>query len=159
MNRTNFYLVVVGLCLLQVLGGCDGNVLVDTNLGLPKRNWTYVNKAKATVEVKNAAEKHNIYFKLRHTAEYRYANIYVLFHLKVGGKTVSRRYEYKLAEADGQWRGSGSGNLYTYELPLLTNYSFGAPGKYELEIEQNMRDNPLKEVSDVGISVSRVAAN
>jgi gliding motility-associated lipoprotein GldH len=155
MNKIPFFVLVIVLAGMQLLTGCDTSMEVDTIMEIPKRNWTYVNKVKAAIDVKEVTSRHNIYFKLRHTADYRYSNIYVLFHLKKGGKTLSRRYEYRLAQPDGQWNGSGSGNLYTYKLPLLTNYSFGSAGRYELEIEQNMRDNPLKEISDVGISISK----
>ena len=135
--------------------GCKTNTVADLNVAMPERNWSYVNKLKASVDVKDAAQKYSIHFKLRHTADYRYANIFVLFRLKgPDGKTVTRRFEYRLAQVDGQWLGSGSGNLYTYELPVLTGFSFPAAGKYELEVEQNMRDNPLKEVSDAGLTVS-----
>lgn len=143
--------------LMFLLGGCDPNNIVDVNQTMPSRNWSYANKVKATVEISDSNKAYNIYFKLRHTADYRYSNIFVLLNVKAAQKKRSRRYEFRLAQADGQWNGSGSGNLYTYDFPLLTRFKFPAPGKYELELEQNMRDNPLKEVSDAGIKM--VVAN
>jgi len=38
---------------------------------------------------------------------------------------------------------------------FLTNYKFPAKGVYHFEIEQNMRDNPLREVNDVGLRVEK----
>lgn len=137
-----------------LLSGCDTNNIADSNHTMPSRNWSYADKVKMVVDIKDSSKPYNIYFKLRHTADYRYSNIFVLLNVKTAKKKRSRRYEFKLAQADGQWNGSGSGNLYTYTFPLLTNFKFPDSGKYELEIEQNMRDNPLKEISDVGITVS-----
>lgn len=151
MNRSKILLLFVAL--LVVFSGCDTNNIADTNQTMPSRNWSYANKVKVMVDIKDSNKLFNIYFKLRHTADYRYSNIFVLFNVKSPQKKRNRRYEFKLAQADGQWNGSGSGNLYTYTFPLLTNFKFPAPGKYELELEQNMRDNPLKEISDVGIKV------
>jgi gliding motility-associated lipoprotein GldH len=153
MNKLRFLLLLgfIGI----VAAGCDTNNLVDVNAGMPKRNWTYVNKIQADVDVKDISKKYTIYFKLRHTADYRYSNIFVLLRIKdPHQKTVTRRFEFKLAQADGQWLGSGSGNLYTYKLPLIQDYRFPESGKYQFEIEQNMRDNPLKEVSDAGLAVA-----
>jgi len=143
---------------IALLSGCDENHLVDSNTALPERNWNYANKIKTVIEIKDAGQPVSIYFKLRLTNNYKYSNIFVLFDLHGSGlKKQTRRYEYRLAQPDGQWNGSGSGNLYTYLLPLLTNYKFPAAGKYALEIEQNMRDNPLKEISDAGIKVVKSA--
>lgn len=149
------FLLFFAAVVVFFVSGCDTNNLADTNMSLPARNWSYENKAKVVIEVKDSSKPLDIYFKLRHTADYRYSNIFILLHIKGGGVArQTKRYEYRLAQPDGQWNGSGSGNLFTYTLPLLTDYKFAVPGKYELEIEQNMRDNPLKEISDVGIKVS-----
>ncbi|MGY4383430.1 gliding motility-associated lipoprotein GldH [Pedobacter sp. UYP24] len=136
--------------------GCDTNTIVDSNVAMPSRNWSYANRISAVVEVKDAAKMFNIYLKLRHTADYRYSNLFVLLHIEgAGEKKQTKRYEYRLALQDGQWIGAGSGNLFTYTLPLLTNYKFPKAGKYRFEVEQNMRDNPLREVSDAGIKISQ----
>ena len=140
---------------IVLLLGCDQGKLVDSNISMPSRNWNYANKVKVQVDIKDNKQALDIHFKLRHTADYRYSNIFVLLHIKSAGKKRTIRYEYKLAQPDGKWNGSGSGNLFTYTLPMLTNYKFPAQGVYELEVEQNMRDNPLAEISDVGIRVSK----
>ena len=146
-------LILFATVFSLLFSGCDINNIVDVNHTMPSRNWSYADKVKAIVDIKDSNKAYHIYFKLRHTSDYRYSNVFVLLNLKTAQRKRSRRYEFKLAQPDGQWNGSGSGNLYTYAFPLLTNFKFPAPGKYELELEQNMRDNPLTEISDVGIKV------
>ncbi len=127
---------------------------------MPDRNWSYVNKVGVTLEVKDASRPYIVSFRLRHTADYGYSNIFILLSLKgPGQKKIVKRYEYKLAQPDGMWLGSGSGNLFTHDLHLLTSYRFPVAGKYEIKVEQNMRDNPLKEISDVGLNVSEDQPN
>lgn len=155
MNN-NRILVLFAALFILLFSGCDTNNVADVNQIMRARNWSYADKVKATVEITDSNKTYNIYFKLRHTSDYRYSNIFVRLNLKTAQLKRSRRYEFKLAQADGQWNGSGSGNLYTYTFPLLTGFKFPAPGTYELELEQNMRDNPLKEISDVGIRVAAV---
>ena len=143
---------VAWLCIL--LSGCDTDTLVDVNLTMPSRNWTYVNKVKAVVVVADHNQPLDIYFNLRHTNDYRYSNIFVLLHINGAGQKESTiRYQFKLAQPDGKWNGAGSGNIFGYTFRLLTDYKFPINGKYELEVEQNMRDNPLREISDAGITV------
>ena len=155
MNRNKLFIrCFIGIAVVLACS-CTTNNVVDINVEMPQRNWSYVNKIKGVVEVKDATKSYGIYFRLRNTADYGYSNVFVLLHIKASGqKKVSRRYEYKVAEADGKWLGSGSGNLFTHNWVMLRNYHFPAPGKYEIEVEQNMRDNPLKEISDAGLSVA-----
>lgn len=141
------------LCLLFL--GCKHNNLVDTNLSLPENNWAYAKSVKAEVEVKDISPKYQVYFKFRHTNAYRYANLFVLFNLKGNGLNKKLRYQFQLAKADGTWTGKGSGDIFTQNFIVLKNFQFPKPGKYTIEIEQNMRDNPLIGVSDVGVSVSK----
>lgn len=136
-----------------MVSSCTENNLVDTNDAVAENNWTYAKSAKASFEIKDVNKPYNIYFKLRHTADYRYANLFVLAHLKGNGLNRNTRYEFKLAQLDGTWTGKGSGDIFSNNFTLLTNYRFAKPGKYEIEVEQNMRDNPLVGISDVGITV------
>lgn len=144
------------ICMLMLgMYGCTTNNLIDTNQDMPQRNWSYVNPIKALAEVKDPAKAYDLKFKLRHTADYRYSNIFILVHIS-GPRLpkVTRRYQYKLAEPDGLWLGNGSGNLYSYTLPILSGFHFPQAGNYLIEVEQNMRDNPLTEISDAGITVA-----
>lgn len=147
-----FFLFFVPILAMQAC--VDQNVKVDTYEKIPKNNWTYINPIKATVNVTDSTQAYNIYVNFRHTADYKYANIWLRFHI-IGPnqKDVPMRQEFQLAMPDGQWLGTGSGNLFTYQLIYKENYKFASVGKYTLIVEQNMRDNPLKEISDVGIYV------
>lgn len=147
--------LILSGCLLLVItffSGCTSGV-VDSNLEIADRRWTYRNHITTPFEIKDNTKAYNIYFKLRHTADYKYSNIFILVHFKDGKSVSTKRYQYKLAKNDGEWLGSGSGNIFNYTLPLLTNYHFPHTGKFSIEIEQNMRDNPLLEVSDAGIRI------
>ncbi|WP_316735725.1 gliding motility lipoprotein GldH [Pedobacter aquatilis] len=143
------------LLIVTFFLGCKPSV-VDSNNEIPERKWTYRNRIITSFEIKDYTKTYNLYFKLRHTADYKYSNIFILAHFIDGKNKVTKRYQYKLAKNDGEWLGSGSGNIFNYNLPLLTKHHFPKNGKFSIEIEQNMRDNPLLEVSDAGILVEEV---
>lgn len=154
LNRKHTFLLGF-LLTVSLLVSCTAGI-IDSNVEIADRRWTYRNHISTAFEIKDNTKAYNIYFKLRHTADYKYANIFILAHFKDGKNMVTKRYQYKLAKNDGEWLGSGSGNLFSYTLPMLTGYHFPRNGKFEIEIEQNMRDNPLIEVSDVGVLVDSV---
>ena len=142
-----FFLIVASFLM-----GCTSSV-IDSNHKVPERKWTYRNHIVNSFEIKDNTKAYNIYFKLRHTADYKYSNIFILAHFGTGKNVITRRYQYKLAKNDGEWLGSGSGNIFSYTLPMQTNYHFPGNGKFSIEIEQNMRDNPLLEVVDLGVLI------
>jgi len=139
--------------VLFTLFGCNFNAVIDTNQSIAENQWLYANTTKAEFDITDVSKPYRVNFKLRINTEYRYSNLYVLATLKDAKRRKKVRYQFKLAKEDGQWLGKGSGDLYTYTFPLLKNHHFADTGKYSIEIEQNMRDNPLLGVSDIGIEV------
>lgn len=148
------------VCVLitMLLGSCtDPGAIVDTNTQIADHNWSYVNRAKFDCKIDDEKAAYNLYFNLRVTDAYKYSNLFVLIHQKSpNGYIKTTRYELKLASKDGEWLGKGSGSLYSYQVPFQSGIKFPVKGIYHFEIEQNMRDNPLHEVSDVGIRVEKM---
>jgi gliding motility-associated lipoprotein GldH len=129
---------------------------MDKSTSIDNQNWSYANMVKYDVTIDNPNTYYNLYLNLRVTGDYKYSNLFILFHKSGPGiKLTTTRFEFKLANADGEWLGTGSGNLYSYQTPFITNFKFPAKGVYHFAIEQNMRDNPLHEVSDVGLRVEK----
>lgn len=157
MIRGKLLLAAIFIGLISTFSACnEPGTLVDQRTEIKKQTWFYTNKFKANVKVEDTSVPYNVYFILRHAAEYKYSNIFILMHqTSPDHQTKTIRYEFKLANPDGEWLGNGSGNLYSYRLALKTNYRFPVAGTYSFILEQNMRDNPLREVSDVGLKVEK----
>ena len=158
MNFIKKLFLTAAFLSISILGiSCqDTKTITDTNQEISSRNWDYIKKVSIPVTIQDENIPYNIYINLRHTADYKYANIFLLVHTtEPDGKKTTERKEFKLAYPDGQWLGKGSGNLYSYQLPYKMNYRFAKKGKYTFQLEQNMRDNPLREVTDAGIRIEK----
>jgi len=152
----NIGFTLVLLVALSLSACTDKNAVIDQNIEITNNNWAYTNKIKCEVKIDDASIPYNLYLNLRVTADYKYSNLFVLINQTSPDKKEHlTRFEFKLADKDGEWLGEGSGNIYSYQIPFRTNYKFPAKGVYQVEIEQNMRDNPLREVSDVGLRVEK----
>ncbi|QEM13218.1 gliding motility lipoprotein GldH [Mucilaginibacter rubeus] len=145
------------LLITMFAGSCtDPNSIIDTNTEIADHNWSYVNRVNFDVKINDEKAAYNQYLNLRVTGNYKYSNIFVLvYQITPDKKTQTTRFEVKLANPDGEWLGKGSGNLYSYQVLLRKNYHFPSKGVYRFQIEQNMRDNPLHEISDVGLRVEK----
>jgi len=151
------YLILLTSIICLFLYSCsDKKGIIDVNTEVPNRNWTYVNKFGYEAKIENENLSYNLFMNLRVTADYKYSNLFVLItQIGPDKKPLIKRYELTLANKEGVWLGEGSGNLYNYQLRYLHNYKFPKKGVYRFYIEQNMRDNPLREVSDVGMRVEK----
>jgi gliding motility-associated lipoprotein GldH len=150
------YFLFTAFAVMLNMGCTDPKAVFDQNNAVPDHNWTYLNKFNYSVKIDDEKIPYNLYMNLRVTADYKYSNIFVLITQTGPDKKAEvRRYELKLANKDGEWLGKGSGNLYNYQAPYRINYKFPAKGVYHITIEQNMRDNPLREASDVGLRVEK----
>lgn len=149
------FLFIASIGLL--LSGCsDHGGVFDQSNEIENRNWSYSNKVRYDIKVDDSSASYSLFLNLRVGGDYKYSNIFVMVKISGPGlKTQATRYETRLADPDGKWLGDGSGGLYSYQSPFNTNFHFPAKGVYHFEIEQNMRDNPLRGVSDVGLRVGK----
>ncbi|MES2111146.1 MAG: gliding motility lipoprotein GldH [Bacteroidota bacterium] len=155
-KRLILFGLILSACVIALAGCADKNTVIDDSVEIANHNWTYINRAKFTVKIDDEKVPYNLYMNLRVTSDYKYSNIFVLISQSGPGiKNASQRYEMRLADKEGKWLGKGSGNLYSYQEPFLVNHVFPAKGTYTFLIEQNMRDNPLREVSDVGLRAEK----
>ena len=149
--------IFISLIFAVMLVSCnDQQAIIDTNIELDKFNWSYSEKVKIPFTIEQVEKSYNLFLNLRHTSDYKYSNIFLLIQIiDPNGKKTTERKEFKLALPDGEWLGSGSGNLYSYQILFKENFKFTLKGKYTIELEQNMRDNPLDYITDAGIRVER----
>lgn len=154
MNLRRIFLFFAITQIIWITACKDQNAIVDTNQEIPERAWSYMDKIKVPVSIFDTTKAYNVYLNMRHSGDYKYSNIFLLVHeISPDHKTITERKEFKLALPDGEWLGKGSGNLYSYQVLFKTNYHFPKKGVYMFQLEQNMRDNPLREVTDAGIRV------
>ena len=149
---SSFFLLMFSLCIIA----CDDTRVFEQHESIKDDNWYINQKPTFYVEINDTTSSHNIYFNLRHTGLYRYSNLFVLMTIQ-GPKSSAetQRYEFKLAETDGKWLGSGLGDIYSNQIMVVEKIKFAKPGVYSFSFEQNMRDNPLAGIEDVGMRIEK----
>lgn len=72
LNKRQVFLLGF-LFMVTLFMGCTTSV-IDSNVEIADRRWTYRNHISTTFEIKDNTRAYNVYFKLRHTADYKYAD-------------------------------------------------------------------------------------
>lgn len=146
---------ILHFCIaISFLASCTNNAIYEKNQAIAARSWSYDEIPKFDIHIDDSTSKYNVYINLRHSNEFDFSNIFILLHEK-GNSLIDTSYrkEITLAQPDGRWLGKTAGSVYELQHLVKENYIFPDTGVYTFAIEQNMRENPLKDVVDVGIKV------
>ena len=130
----------------------------EKNLEIPGHEWSYGHKPvfEVTLQPQDTAYLYNIYVNIRHKDSYPYSNIWLLVNTQFpDAKPFPQRVELQLAEITGKWKGVGLDDIYESQVPIQTNAIFNKPGTYRFTFEQNMRQNPLPDIMNVGLRIEK----
>lgn len=150
MNKT-----ILSLILLWVFNiSCSdlGEVyMTDVN-----NSWNKNDSKNLEFEIDDAQIVKNIIFVVRNNNEYPYHNLFLISTLKnAQNKEISKdTLQYILAKPNGEWLGSGIGNIKETLFQYKLNYKFPANEKYRIEIKHGMRKDTLKGIEDIGVQIS-----
>ena len=157
MNR--LFLATAGLLLLAAACKPPKMDTYEKNLEIPGHEWTYDYKPSFEVKIQpeDTAYLYNIYVNIRHTDAYPYSNIWLLVGTQTPGDSTvkEQRVQLPLADVSGKWAGSGLDDIYEHRVFIQQRAILNKPGIYKFTFEQNMRQNPLPYVMNVGLRIEK----
>jgi len=111
----------------------------------------------------DSLQKYNVFLHLRNTNEYPFNNVFLIASMEFPhGKTISDTLEYRMANADGSWLGTGIGSVKESKLFYKENVTFFEEGVYRLSVSQAVRNNgsiqgvtQLDGITEVGYSIQK----
>lgn len=135
---------------------CNTKALFDNTKSIPGDVWNQYEKIKFEVPVADTYGSYKFYLNVRHTTDYRYANLYFFINTKFPDGTTARdTVECILARRDGKWLGKGLTGIKDNQVLLRTGLKFPVPGTYIFEFEQAMREEDLEGITDIGLRIER----
>ena len=142
------------LIAFLLLNGCvrDDKKIYDEFKEINTSSWNWNESKTFTFTITDATYAYNIVCGLRITGSYNYSNIWLLYTIEGEGFSKKQQFQIPLSDNTGKWLGTGMSNLISYDYLFLQNVQF-KPGKYTIRINQNMRDEKLTSVSDIGLKI------
>lgn len=142
------------LVVITAFSSCYRGDAYEKYQSIPNMEWEQDSLVTFDVHIEDNKTPYDIDVFVRHGSSYTYSNFYFLLQQQGAGlKDSAQRFEVKLAELDGRWLGQSAGNLYEVAIPVKEKFVFPDTGTYRFVIEQNMRENPIAHISDIGLKV------
>jgi gliding motility-associated lipoprotein GldH len=148
--RAEFLFAAVLLCA----SGCGPEALYADSLGVNAEGWKSAEAAEFRWEVSDTVRVHDLYIDVRNDATYPFSNLYLFVDFTFpNGKTNRDTLAVELADAQGNWLGSGSGHVHDHRIVWHDDARFPLQGQYAVRIVHAMRRDPLPGITDVGLRV------
>lgn len=148
--------LLIGLAVVGLgsLCSCRQTDVYNEFNTLPRNGWFKRDVQRFTPESPDSTGRYDLYLTLRHNGDYAYRNLW-LFVSYTGsdGEQKTDTVNCELADEFGRWSGGGWGSYYQQE--LLLDDCFRFVGKEQVvTIQQAMRDDRIRGISDVGIRIA-----
>ncbi len=134
---------------------CTNRDYYNKNIDIPEKGWYKNEAAKFDVTVNDTLQNYNFYLYVRNNTNYRYSNLYIFLNTIFPNDNKTRdTIEIVLANNSGKWLGKGWGSIKENNVLLRKNLRFPLKGKYSFLIQQAMRCDTLKGITNIGIRLS-----
>lgn len=127
---------------------------------MPGHQWKSNYKPQFTFSITDTAVPYRVYVIFRHSEKYNYNNVWLRLSTQLPNSTkaTAAQYELPLATAEKGWLASGMDDLYEHRIALTPEadaFYFKKSGTYTFTIAHLMREEPLREVYNVGLRVEK----
>jgi gliding motility-associated lipoprotein GldH len=142
--------------LFLLFASCNNNLLFDENKAIEEMKWHQDDTLSFVYHVDDTLQACDFYLNIRHTEDYAYNNLYIFMRTDFpNGQSARDTMEFVLQNNDGKWKGSGAGSLRDNSILFKQNLRFPLKGDYKFSLEQAMRENELKGISEIGLRIEK----
>jgi gliding motility-associated lipoprotein GldH len=152
-----FCIYILAAYSLQLVAvSCTTIDLYEKSVAIPGHSWKNDFKPSFTFTIKDTSSPYQLFLILRHNDKYKFNNIYVSLSAQLPGIDSTRkiRKDLTLATDDKGWLAEGMDDIYEHRIKLGEPEQLKA-GNYTFTIEQIMREDPLKNVLNVGLRIEK----
>jgi gliding motility-associated lipoprotein GldH len=150
-------ITAIGILIsLSIIHSCDKSIMYEENRHLGNSEWKAGDTLFFDFEVKDSLQAYDFGFTVRNTTSYSYQNLYLFITAWYPDGNWSRdTAECILAAPDGKWFGKGMGKIRDSQFIFRKTVQFRRSGHYTIGVNQAMRIENLKGISDIGIRLTK----
>ena len=153
--KSFLFTFLTGIVIL-FLSSCDKNKIFDNYKSIPISGWEKDSLVTFNFNIESTNQKHNLYLNIRNKTSYNYRNLWLFIDIiEPDGAAKKDTVEINIASPTGEWLGDGFGELKTRVSIFRRNATFSKTGVHTIKIQQGMRENNLKGISDIGFMIEK----
>ena len=144
------------ILLVSILFSCTTIDIFEKSIAVPGHEWKSAYRPSFEFSITDTTTTYNVFLVFRHTEKYNFNNLFINLYVKGPGmdSTIKIQQDVLLATNDKGWLGTGMDDVYEHRSTLAARQPLKA-GTYTFTIEQIMREDPLKEVLNVGLRLEK----
>ena len=156
MKITSNLFVKAIIISVLLLSACNRQTVYQDSEAIPSSGWHINHLIDFGVAIDDTTHLHELSLLVRNTTDYPYRNLYLFLDIELPDqRTLRDTIECILADKDGQWTGRGFGTIRSNKFLFRDDVWFPVPGTYTFRLQQGMREEALKGMSDIGIRIDR----
>ncbi len=144
------------MLLVFGLASCETIDIYEKTTAFKTHSWKSAEKPSFTFEINDTTSLYNIFLVLRHEDAYNYNNIWINMIVKGPADMDTIRREFILGNNKQGWLGSGMDDFFEHRIPFNDKPAPLRSGKYTFTLQQDMREDPLEHIMNVGVRVEKV---
>ncbi len=138
---------------IVLLASCGSRTIYSEYQSLPITGWEADSTLQFTFSITDTLAAYDMLIHVRHTQQYPYQNMWLFVEGVTPTLAKADTIEFYLADQRGKWLGNGWGNLREMPVLYMQQVTFPTAGEYTCRIQQGMRDECLRGVNDIGLTV------
>lgn len=152
-NLRTSIIVLLASC---AIASCTTVDLYEKSAVVPDHAWKNSFRPSFDFTIKDTSSLYQLFLVLRHNEKYNYNNIYINLYIQPPGQdtVIKIQRDLTLATNDKGWLATAMDDIYEHRIALGEGQTLRA-GQYKFTVEQIMREDPLKNVLNVGIRVEK----
>jgi gliding motility-associated lipoprotein GldH len=159
--QSKFQFITVFLVFLFV--SCDSNQVFDEYKSVPNQ-WQKDDIVEFEFAPTDTLSSYNLFINLRNNNDYKFNNLFLIAEIDYpNGKSVVDTLEYKMAQPNGEFLGTGFTDIKENKLWYKKNFTFNESGLYHIKLQHAMRENgniegvdALEGVTDIGFRIENI---
>ena len=152
MYKVTVYILLSIITLLS----CKTNVYDDIK-NVQNNKLTYNDTISFDINITTINKAYNVYINIENTDNYKYSNLFLFVYItSPNNNTIIDTIDIFMADYNGKWVGKSEGENYFGNYLFKQAVVFPKKGIYKTSIVQGMRDDTLKGISKIGLSVKEL---